>query len=385
MNNKDIYLSVVIPVYNEQKTVATLLKQVLKYLPPRSEIVVVNDGSSDNTAKILQTFKSNHKIRIFNLPQNRGKGYATRYGYAHSRGHILLIQDADLEYHPKFYKALLQPIDQGQAQVVFGSRLSTTRLTLHTLRTIPLPLHFLANKLLSWFSNLLYGSHLTDMETCYKVFTRDVYLQLSLTKDGFSIDPEITAKILRTGQKIVEVPITTKPRNYQDGKKITWKDGFRTIWTLIQYRFDRFHVSVLGILLLATFFRFWDFTTRYGLWSDQARDVIVGRESLVHHTLPLIGSFSSAGPFTFGPYWYWYSAFMNLILPTHMGYWIGMGVASVFMVLMLMWLGYQIGGRYMSIVVGLLAATSLGLTESSLGSTQHSAVAIIVSIALIFI
>lgn len=231
-----IFLSVIVPVYNEERTVETLLRRVQKHLPPASEIIVVDDGSRDRTADLLKGFKRNRIIRAFSLPNNRGKGYAVRYGLAKARGKVLLIQDADLEYDPADYLRLLKPIREGGAQVVYGSRLASYPFSLETLTSIPLPLHFIANRFLSWLTNILYGSQLTDMETCYKVFTRKVYQKLHLTKDRFDIEAEITAKILRAGFNIFEVPIKTTPRSYREGKKITWKDGVYAALTLFQYR-----------------------------------------------------------------------------------------------------------------------------------------------------
>lgn len=385
MRKRNIFLSVIVPAYNEEDTIQIILKKILSCLPPRSEVIVVDDGSSDKTQEILLSFERYKRIRLFFLPKNRGKGYAVRYGLRKARGSVFLIQDADLEYNPQDYKRLLRPIKNGQAQVVYGSRLANHPLSLSSLRRLPLPHHFIGNKFLTFMTNLLYGSHLTDMETCYKVFSRKVYRTLKLTKDRFDIEVEITAQILRAGFKIIEIPIKTKPRSYDQGKKITWRDGVYALFALLKFRIDTYLLSVFAVIAIAALFRFWDFPNRYGLWSDQARDAIVGRVSIAHRTLPLIGSFSSAGPFTFGPYWYWQSALMNLISPTHMGYWIGMGIASLFMIVLLMWIGEKIGGRFMSILVGLFAAVSFSQLQSSLGSTQHSMVAVIVTLFLAMI
>lgn len=382
MSKRKIFLSVIIPVFNEEKTVQKILTKVLSHLPPSSEVIVVNDGSSDKTQKKLKYFKKEKRVRIFTLAINRGKGYAVRYGMKRAKGDVFLIQDADLEYNPEDYKRILQPIKSGNTQVIYGSRLANYPFSLTTLRTIPLPLHYIANKLLTFLTNLLYGSHLTDMETCYKAFTRNVYKKLELRKNSFDIEAEITAKILRSGFNIIETPIETKPRSYDEGKKITFKHGVTAVITLIQFRLDAFFISCLAVVATAAFFRFWNFQNRYGLWSDQARDAIVGRISIAHRTIPLIGSFSSAGPFTFGPYWYWHSIMMNLLFKSHFGYWIGMGVASVVMVVVLMWIARQIGTRFMSIVVGVLAAISLAILQSSLGSTQHSMVGVITTLFL---
>ena len=226
MSKYSKFLSIIVPVFNEQATVASLLTLVEDYLPPNSEIIVVNDGSKDATQTILHSF-ARPPFRLFNLPTNRGK--------------IFLIQDADLEYHPRFYRRLLKPITLGKSEVVFGSRLSRLPLNLTTLGTIPLPAHFIANKILSRLTSLLYHTQVTDMETCYKVFTRPVYQSLRLTKNGFDIEVELTAKILLSGFPIFEVPISTTPRDYHQGKKITWVDGLFAVAALFYYRFFNPH------------------------------------------------------------------------------------------------------------------------------------------------
>jgi len=239
MSVKKIYLSVIVPVYNEEKTVVRLLRKVLKYLPRNSEVVVVNDGSSDRTVKELNKFGRSKRVRVFNMNINRGKGYAVRHGLEQAQGQILLIQDADLEYDPKYYTKLLEPIGKGEVEVVYGSRLKGIPVNVDTLRTIPLPSHFVANRALSLMTNLMFGSNLTDMETCYKVFTKGVYKKLKLTKNKFDIEVEMTAQILQAGYKIVEVPIRTKPRLHTEGKKLTWRDGLGAVTALVEYKFLR--------------------------------------------------------------------------------------------------------------------------------------------------
>lgn len=230
-------LSVIIPVYNEEKTVGKILEIVKKTKLPRGvsrEIIVVNDGSEDKTKKILESVggikKIDHKI-------NRGKGAAIRTGLKHTTGDILLIQDADLEYSPKDYSRLLKPILSKKVQVVYGSRLTDYPLRLWGKNKTPLPLNYIGNKFLSLLTSLLYGGKITDMETCYKVFTRRVARKLKLRSNRFDLEPEITAKILKMGYKIQEVPIKTHPRGYSEGKKITWRDGVIALWTLLRFRF----------------------------------------------------------------------------------------------------------------------------------------------------
>lgn len=230
-------VSVIIPVYNEEYTVAKLLKMVITHIPPDSEIIVVDDGSTDKTAQKLKRFIKNKKVRIFSLAKNSGKGYAVRFALRKARGEIFIIQDADLEYNPNYYSNLIAPIKTRRTKVVYGSRLANHPLIWKEIRKIKLPHHFIANKFLSFLTNVLYGSNLTDMETGYKLFTRKVYNDLSLMADGFDIETEITAKILKAGYEITEVPIETNPRSYKEGKKISWKDGVVAFFTLIKYRF----------------------------------------------------------------------------------------------------------------------------------------------------
>lgn len=229
-------LSVIIPVYNEEKTIRKILEIVKENRLPNGisqEIIVVNDGSRDKTGKILKSIdgikKIDHKI-------NRGKGAAVRTGIKHASGDIILIQDADLEYNPQDYPRLLAPILSKKSQVVYGTRLAYA-LRLWGRNKTPLPIHYLGNKFLSFITNVLYGGQITDMETCYKVFTRRVARKLNLRSNRFDLEPEITAKILKMGYKIQEVPIKTHPRGYAEGKKITWRDGVIALWTLLRFRF----------------------------------------------------------------------------------------------------------------------------------------------------
>ncbi|OGM31294.1 glycosyl transferase [Candidatus Woesebacteria bacterium RIFCSPHIGHO2_01_FULL_44_21] len=226
-------LSVIIPVFNEEKTVAELISKVQK-VKLRKEIIVVNDGSYDNTSSILKKFKN---IKVLNHKGNKGKGAAVRTGIRYATGDILLIQDADLEYNPEDYERLVKPIVERKAKVVYGSRLKKYLLVFFGKERTPLPAHLIANKLLTFVTNILYGSSLTDMETCYKVFKSDVLQSIKLVSNGFEIEPEITAKILKRGYKIYEVPIKVKPRGYEEGKKINWVDGIKAIYYLLYFRF----------------------------------------------------------------------------------------------------------------------------------------------------
>jgi len=216
-------LSVVIPVYNEERTVAELIRRVKKVRLPK-EIIVVNDGSTDNTRRILSKIKG---IKLINMPTNRGKGYALREGFKKVSGNIIIIQDADLELNPEEYPKLIKPILEKKTNVVYGSRFLTNPYT-----SI---LSMLANKAVTYTANILYGSHISDEATGYKVFTREVLDSINLRCVRFEFCPEFTAKVLKAGYKIVEVPVSFHPRT--DGKKIGWKDGFEALWTLLKYRF----------------------------------------------------------------------------------------------------------------------------------------------------
>lgn len=232
-------LSIIIPVYNEEKTVAEILRRVSSVkLPKRleKEIIVIDDGSSDKTADVLSNVEIKN-VKIIKHLKNQGKGAAVRTGLNMSRGDIFLIQDADLEYNPQDYLKLLRPILTKKTQVVYGNRFQNYPLRLWGKEKTPLPTHWIGNKFLSFVFNLLYQSNLSDMETCYKVFTKEVLNKLNLKSNKFEIEPEVTAKILKNGYKIFEVPIEVKPRTHQEGKKINWKDGFIALGTLIKYRF----------------------------------------------------------------------------------------------------------------------------------------------------
>jgi dolichol-phosphate mannosyltransferase len=237
-------LSIIIPVYNEEKTVEELIQKVKAVKLPRKfqkEIVVVDDGSDDNTKLILNRVhndwkKSSGQLKIFMHKKNLGKGAAVRDGIKKASGDILIIQDADLEYDPNDYNKLLKPILNNKAQVVYGSRLANYPLKFSGAKRTPFVSHYLGNKFLTVMTNLLYGSNLTDMETCYKVFKKEVLKGIEIDSDRFEFEPEITAKILKKGIKIIEVKISIKPRGYEEGKKISWKDGFGALLTLIKYR-----------------------------------------------------------------------------------------------------------------------------------------------------
>ncbi len=223
-------LSVVIPVYNEADHIREILKRV-RATGLASDIVVVDDCSQDGTRAILQQLDGRDGVRLALHDENRGKGAAVRTGLQHAAGDIILIQDADLEYDPRDYPMLLQPLEEGIADVVYGSRF------LGGPRRATMFWHMIANRMLTFMTNILYDTILTDMETGYKVFRRDVVQGLKLRASRFDFEPEFTAKILKRHYRIYEVPISFNPRDYSEGKKIKLHDAFQAVWTLLKYRF----------------------------------------------------------------------------------------------------------------------------------------------------
>lgn len=234
-------LSIVIPVYNEDKTVAQVIKRVadVSISQVTKEIIVVNDASKDKTAEILISLAKKHKdLVVITHKQNKGKGGAVRTGFAKATGDYIVIQDADLEYDPIQLKSLVKPILEGKTQVVYGTRLK--RLPhLHAEESKPrFLLHFFGNRFLSLITSILYLQWITDMETCYKIFPRKFLSKVTLHGNGFNFEPEITAKLLKAGYKIIELPIKTKPRGYKEGKKLnTWRDGISALYALVRHRF----------------------------------------------------------------------------------------------------------------------------------------------------
>ena len=222
-------LSVIVPVFNERNTVVEIVRRMRAVeLPVDREIVVVDDGSDDGTRAVLSQL-GDSTVRVVLHPHNRGKGAAVRTGLANVSGDLVVIQDADLEYDPEDWPRLLAPMLKGKAQVVYGSRFTGERRNM-------LYLHWLGNRLLSLVTNMLYNTTLSDMETCYKMFDRRVLDGIRLHADGFEFEPEITAKVLRQKIRIYEVPISYAGREPEEGKKITWRDGFVALWTLVKYR-----------------------------------------------------------------------------------------------------------------------------------------------------
>jgi glycosyltransferase involved in cell wall biosynthesis len=223
-------LSVVMPVYNEIETVEEIIRRVLA-VPLRTQLIVVDDCSSDGTRDVLSRLQPELGFTLLLQPHNQGKGAALRRGFEEVRGDLVVIQDADLEYSPEEFPQLIELICEGRADVVFGSRfLGRHRVFLFT--------HFVGNRIVTLLTNLLYNTMLTDMETCYKVMRTEVLRSMRLESDGFGIEPELTAKIFKRGFRVYEVPITYDGRGYEEGKKITWRDGVVALWVLIKYRFS---------------------------------------------------------------------------------------------------------------------------------------------------
>lgn len=223
-------ISVVIPVYNEIRTINEIIRKV-KDVEIEKEIVVVDDFSTDGTRRLLEQRQDKEVVVLFHN-KNRGKGAALRTGFKHATGDIIIIQDADLEYDPGDYKSLLEPIQNGMADVVYGSRLSGGKI-----QRVYMFWHKLGNNFLTFLTNVLYNTTLSDMETGYKVFKSEVIKNMKLNSNGFSIEPEITAKIFKKKLRVYEVPISYYGRTYGEGKKVTWRQGFSAIFTLLRYRF----------------------------------------------------------------------------------------------------------------------------------------------------
>ena len=223
-------LSVIIPVYNEVESIQVILERV-QAQKLAHEIIVVDDGSKDGTRDVLAKLDGKNSVRVILHEKNKGKGAAVRTGMAAALGDVLLIQDADLEYDPRDYPTLLKPLNEGIADVVYGSRF------LGGSHRVAMFWHMVANRMLTFMTNILYNTILTDMETGYKVFRREILNGMVLHANSFDFEPEFTAKILKRHFRIFEVPITFNPRDYTEGKKIKLHDAFEAVWTLIKYRF----------------------------------------------------------------------------------------------------------------------------------------------------
>lgn len=235
-------LSIIIPVYNEQKTIEAILKRVHSVVIPsvKKEIIIVDDYSTDSTRKILSELKKQYSsITVLLHKTNQGKGAAIHTGLKKVTGEYILIQDADLEYNPKDLVSLCKPIKEQVTQVVYGTRLKRLPHFTREERTFRFLLHYVGNRFLSLITSMLYFQWITDMETCYKIFPKEALNKFSLDGNGFNFEPEITAKLIKAGYKILEIPISTNPRGYDEGKKLrTFTEGFIALWTLIKYRFS---------------------------------------------------------------------------------------------------------------------------------------------------
>ena len=225
----DPLLSVVMPVYNEIHTAEEIIRRVLA-VPLRTQLIVVDDYSTDGTRDLLVRLQKELPFTLLLQPQNGGKGRALRRGFEAVEGDLVVIQDADLEYSPEEFPQLIELICEGRADVVYGSRfLGRHRVFMFT--------HYAGNRLLTFITNVLYNTMLSDMETCYKVMRTEVLRSMRLESDGFGVEPELTAKIFKRGYRVYEVPITYDGRGYEEGKKITWRDGVVALWVLLKYRF----------------------------------------------------------------------------------------------------------------------------------------------------
>ena len=227
-------LSILMPVYNEAKTIHEIIRKVedAQIGDVQKELIIVDDGSTDGTRDVLREMKDHSPYKIYFHGQNMGKGAALRTALHYATGDIVLIQDADLEYDPAEYAELIKPVIEGRADVVYGSRLSGGKVS----RAFNF-WHYLGNKFLTFITNVFYNAILSDMETCYKVFRADVIKSFLIKSNRFDFEPEITAKVLKRKYKLYEMPISYYGRDFAEGKKITWRDGFAAVWALVKYRF----------------------------------------------------------------------------------------------------------------------------------------------------
>lgn len=229
-------LSVIIPVYNEEKTILEVVDNLnnLSIKSISKEVIIVDDGSTDSTREKIKKLKN---VKIILHAKNKGKGAAVITGIKNATGDYIIIQDADLEYHPKYIEVLLKPIQDKKTEVVYGTRLKRLPNLRAEEKTLQFLVHYFGNRFLSLLTSVLYGQWLTDMETGYKLFPKKALHKVKLNAKGFEFDPELTAKLLKKGYKILEVPIKVKPRSYKEGKKInTVTDGFKAFWNLLKYR-----------------------------------------------------------------------------------------------------------------------------------------------------
>lgn len=234
-------LSVIVPVFNEEKTISQVLEKVNQVVIEgvKKQVIIINDGSTDRTKNEIESFVKNRpEIKVIHHPENQGKGAAVITGIKNATGDFIIIQDADLEYNPEDIRKIVRPILNGSSEVVYGTRLKRLPKFSRDERTPRFLLHYIGNKFLSLLTSTFYGQWITDMETCYKLFSKKSIQGIRLNARGFEFEPEITSKLLRKGYKILEIPISTNPRGYNEGKKLnTLRDGIIALWSLLKYRF----------------------------------------------------------------------------------------------------------------------------------------------------
>jgi glycosyltransferase involved in cell wall biosynthesis len=223
-------LSIIIPCYNEKDLLPRLISLVRESEVKEKEIILVDDGSKDGTTEVIKARLEKEVDKVIYHPVNMGKGAAVRSGLAHASGDMVIVQDADLEYDPAEYPKLVGPVAEGKADVVFGSRFMG-----EGPHRVHLFWHYVGNRLLTILSNMFTNLNLTDMETCYKLFRREILQQIQIRENGFGIEPELTAKVAKMGCRIYEVGISYYGRSYREGKKIIWKDGLKAIWVILKY------------------------------------------------------------------------------------------------------------------------------------------------------
>ena len=240
VKKKDTLLSIVIPVYNEKDTLKDIIRSVESVKIPgvKKEIILVDDCSKDGSRNVLKSLDRTGKYTVLFHKVNQGKGAALRTGFKKARGDIIVVQDADMEYDPADLKKLIQPILQGKFDVVYGSRFLNDKFKPFGKKKTMHPLHFIGNKSLTLITAILFFNKITDMETCYKMFRKEVIKGMKLRARRFDFEPEITAKIIKRGYKIKEMPIHFHPRGFEEGKKITWRDGIMHLFYLLRYRFS---------------------------------------------------------------------------------------------------------------------------------------------------